>query len=212
MEEQVEERPVEKPRLMVRVHEEMRARHYSARTEEAYSMWIKRYIFYHNKRHPAEMGGDEVNAFLTYLATELNVSASTQNQALGALLFLYRYVLADPLPWLNDLIRVERPARLPVVLTSEEVRGVLSRLSGTSHLVSMLLYGGGMRLLEGLMLRVKDVDFERGQIHIRDPKWRTTPHITSQSTGNCGTAPRIRISRTSPIPRSLSVTRRWRQI
>ncbi len=167
---------MEKPRLMVRVHEILRARHYSRRTEEAYTMWIKRYIFFHNKRHPASMGGEEVNAFLTYLATDQNVSASTQNQALGALLFLYRYVLEDPLPWLNDVVRASRPVRLPVVLTPEEVRRVLMHLAGPAHLVALLLYGGGLRLLEGLMLRVKDLDFDRGQIHVRDPKGRRDRH------------------------------------
>jgi integron integrase len=166
----------QKPRLMVRVHESLRARHYSRRTEEAYTSWIKRFIFFHDKRHPSSMGGEEVNAFLTWLATDQNVSASTQNQALGALLFLYRYVLDEPLPWLKDLIRASRPVRLPVVLTPEEVRRVLNRLDGTPHLVAMLLYGGGLRLLEGLMLRVKDVDFDRGQIHIRDPKGRHDRH------------------------------------
>jgi integron integrase len=160
----------QKPRLLVRVHEALRSRHYSRRTEEAYIMWIKRFIFFHNKRHPASMGGEEVNAFLSWLATDRNVSASTQNQALGALLFLYRHVLDDPLPWLKDVVRPTRPARLPVVLTADEVRSVLSHLAGPAHLVALLLYGGGLRLLEGLMLRVKDVDFERGQIHVRDPK------------------------------------------
>ncbi|HYC61153.1 MAG TPA: integron integrase [Thermoanaerobaculia bacterium] len=160
----------QKPRLLVMVHEALRSRHYSRRTEEAYIMWIKRFIFFHNKRHPASMGGEEVNAFLSWLATDQNVSASTQNQALGALLFLYRHVLEDPLPWLKDVVRPTRPARLPVVLTTDEVRSVLSHLAGMPHLVSLLLYGGGLRLLEGLMLRVKDVDFERGQIHVRDPK------------------------------------------
>jgi len=166
----------EQPRLMVRVHQAMRARHYSPRTEEAYAMWIKRFIFFHNKRHPSSMGGEEVNAFLTHLATNEKVSASTQNQALGALLFLYRYVLEDPLPWLHDLIRATRPARLPVVLTIDEVRTVLSRMPGAAHLVALLLYGGGLRLLEALMLRVKDLDFERGQIHVRDPKGRRDRH------------------------------------
>ena len=166
----------QQPKLLDRVHEAMRSRHYSRRTEEAYTMWIKRFIFFHNKRHPSSMGGDEVNAFLTWLATDQNVSASTQNQALGALLFLYRYVLEDPLPWLKDVIRASRPVRLPVVLTPEEVRRVLSQLAGPAHLVAMLLYGGGLRLLEGLTLRVKDVDFERGQIHVRDPKGRRDRH------------------------------------
>lgn len=171
-----------KPKLMELVHEAMRARHYSRRTEEAYAMWIKRFIFFHNKRHPASMGGEEVNAFLTWLATEKNVSASTQNQALGALLFLYRYVLDDPLPWINDVVRASRPVRLPVVLTPEEVRRVLNRMAGPAHLVSLLLYGAGLRLLEGLMLRVKDVDFERGQLHIRDPKGRRDRHTMLPET------------------------------
>jgi integron integrase len=166
----------EKPRLMVRVHEAIRSRHYSLRTEEAYVMWIKRFIFFHNKRHPSSMGGEEVNAFLTYLAVDQNVSASTQNQALSALLFLYRHVLDEALPWIKDLIRVSRPARLPVVMTPEEVRLVLARMAGPAHLVALLLYGGGMRLLEALMLRIKDVDFDRGQIHIRDPKGRRDRH------------------------------------
>ena len=166
----------EQPKLLDRVHAALRTRHYSRRTEEAYVAWIKRFIFFHQKRHPSSMGADEVNAFLTWLATEQKVSASTQNQALGALLFLYRYVLDDPLPWINDVVRASRPVRLPVVLTPEEVRRVLARLTGPSHLVSLLLYGGGLRLLEGLMLRVKDVDFERGQIHVRDPKGRRDRH------------------------------------
>jgi integron integrase len=166
----------QKPRLMVRVHEAIRSRHYSLRTEEAYVMWIKRFIFFHNKRHPSSMGGEEVNAFLTYLAVDQNVSASTQNQALSALLFLYRHVLDEALPWIKDLIRVSRPARLPVVMTPEEVRLVLARMAGPAHLVALLLYGGGMRLLEALMLRIKDVDFDRGQIHIRDPKGRRDRH------------------------------------
>src|SRR5687768_2139189 len=139
----------QKPRLLVQVHEALRSRHYSRRTEEAYVMWIKRFIFFHNKRHPASMGGEEVNAFLSWLATEQSVSASTQNQALGALLFLYRYVLEDPLPWLNDVVRPTRPARLlPVALTTDEVRDVLSHLAGPVHLVALLLYGPGLRLLE----------------------------------------------------------------
>src|SRR5688572_31739230 len=124
-------------KLMDRVHAAMRSRHYSRRTEEAYAAWIKRFIFFHKKRHPSSMGGEEVNAFLSWLATEQSVSASTQNQALGALLFLYRYVLEDPLPWLNDVVRPTRPARLPVVLTTDEVRDVLSHLAGPVHLVAL---------------------------------------------------------------------------
>jgi integron integrase len=160
----------EKPKLMVRVHGELRARHYSRRTEEAYVGWIKRFIFFHNKQHPASMGGDEVNAFLTYLATEGHVSAPTQNQALCALLFLYKYVLQDPLPWINDVVRAKRTARLPVVLTLDEVRLVLQEMRGTTLLVAQLLYGGGLRLLECLQLRVKDLDFSRRQIYVHDTK------------------------------------------
>jgi integron integrase len=166
----MEEKP--KPKLLTRVRDAIRTRHYSRRTEEAYVMWIKRFIFFHNKRHPASMGADEVNAFLCDLATEKNVSASTQNQALGALLFLYRHVLDEPLPWLNDLVRASRPSRLPVVLAPDQVREVLSRLTGPSHLVGLLLYGSGLRLMEALTLRIKDIDFDRVQIHIRDPKGR----------------------------------------
>ncbi|HEX8617704.1 MAG TPA: integron integrase [Thermoanaerobaculia bacterium] len=172
----------QKPRLLVSVHEALRSRHYSRRTEEAYVMWIKRFIFFHKKRHPASMGGEEVNAFLSWLATDQNVSASTQNQALGALLFLYRHVLDDPLPWLKDVVRPTRPARLPVVLTTDEVRSVLSRMAGPAHLVALLLYGGGLRLLEALMLRVKDVDFERGQIHVRDLKGGRDRHTMLPQT------------------------------
>ena len=151
---------------------EIRLRHYSRRTEEAYVLWIRRYILFHNKRHPSAMGGDEVNTFLTKLAVEDNVSASTQGQALSALLFLYRNVLHEPLPWLEDLVRARRPVRLPVVLTADEVAAIIERLSGQSRLVVQLLYGSGLRLLEALMLRVKEVDFGRKQIHVRDPKGR----------------------------------------
>ncbi|HKO00915.1 MAG TPA: integron integrase [Thermoanaerobaculia bacterium] len=163
----------DKPRkLLDRVRDQIRTRHYSARTEEAYVMWIKRFILFHRKRHPASMDAEHVNAFLSHLATDLHVSASTQNQALGALLFLYRHVLDEPLPWLKDLIRAIRPARLPVVLTPDEVHSVLKHLTGPPHLVSLLLYGSGLRLMEALTLRVKDIDFGRGQLHIRDPKGR----------------------------------------
>lgn len=160
------------PRLLPRVYAALRTRHYSRRTEEAYVGWIKRYIFFHGKRHPSSMGADEVNAFLTSLAVDANVSASTQNQALSALLFLYREVLQEPLPWLEDLVRARRPFRVPVVLAPEEVKRLLDHLSGTPRLIALLLYGGGMRLLEVLQLRVKDVNFARGEIFVRDPKGR----------------------------------------
>src|SRR5207247_293665 len=135
-------------------------RHYSRRTEKAYVHWIKRYIFFHAKRHPAEMGAAEVTAFLTSLAVKGKVAASTQNQALSALLFLYREVLGVELPWLDGLVRAKPPQRLPVVLTREEVRTVLGKLDGVSRLMALLLYGAGLRLLECCRPRVKDVDFE----------------------------------------------------
>jgi integron integrase len=160
----------DKPRLIPGIRAMLRARHYSRRTEEAYVGWITRYILFHNKRHPASMGGEEVNAFLTSLAVDDHVSASTQSQALSALLFLYRYVLDDPLPWLNDVVRAHRSARVPEVLTPEEVRALIEQLSGTPKLIAMLLYGGGLRLLECLQLRIKDVDFARSELFVRDTK------------------------------------------
>ncbi len=137
-----------KPRLLDRVRQAISARHYSRRTEKAYVHWIKRYIFFHGKRHPMEMGAAEVAQFLTSLAVEDKVAASTQNQALSALLFLYRDVLGVELPWLNDVVRAKRPQYLPVVLTREEVRAVLGRLDGVPRLMAILLYGAGLRLLE----------------------------------------------------------------
>ena len=159
-----------KPRLLDRVREAIRTRHYSRRTEKAYVHWIKRYIFFHGKRHPAEMGAPEVTAFLTSLAVHDKVAASTQNQALSALLFLYREVLGVELPWLDDVVRAKRPQYLPVVLTRDEVRAVLQRLDGVPRLMALLLYGAGLRLLECCRLRVKDVDFATNQIVIRDGK------------------------------------------
>ena len=161
-----------KPRLLDRVREAIRIRHYSRRTEKAYVHWIKRYIFFHGTRHPAEMGAPEVTAFLTSLAVHGKVAASTQNQALSALLFLYREVLGVELPWLDDIVRAKRPLHLPVVLTRDEVRAVLQRLDGAPRLMALLLYGAGLRLLECCRLRVKDVDFATNQIVIRDGKGR----------------------------------------
>jgi integrase len=152
-----------KPRLLDRVREAIAARHYSHRTEKAYIHWIKRYIFFHGKRHPIEMGAPEVTAFLTSLAVHDEVAASTQNQALSALLFLYREVLGVELPWLDDVVRAKRPQHLPVVLTRDEVRAVLQRLDGVSRLMALLLYGAGLRLLECCHLRVKDIDFATNQ-------------------------------------------------
>jgi len=161
-----------KPRLLDRVRQNISARHYSRRTEKAYVHWIKRYIFFHGKRHPVEMGAAEVAEFLTSLAVEDKVAASTQNQALSALLFLYRDVLGVELPWLDDVVRAKRPQYLPVVLTREEVRTLLGRLDGVPRLMAILLYGAGLRLLECCRLRVKDVDFATNQLMIRDGKGR----------------------------------------
>lgn len=159
-----------RPRLLDQVRAVIRVRHYSLRTEEAYIHWIKRFIYFHGRRHPAEMGEPEITAFLNHLAVKEDVSASTQNQALSALLFLYREVLRKDLKWLEELKRPKRPARLPVVLTRREVEAVLSQLQGTKWLMASLLYGSGLRLMECLRLRVKDVDFEYRQLVVRDGK------------------------------------------
>ena len=167
-----------KPRLLDRVREATRARHYSRRTEKAYVAWIRRFVLFHGKRHPLEMGGPEVTRFLTSLAVEGHVAGSTQNQALSALLFLYREVLAQELPWLDDIVRAKRTARLPVVLTRDEVRAVIRQLRGVHRLMAILLYGAGLRLLEAARVRVKDVDFARNQIMVRGGKGdkdRATP-------------------------------------
>jgi len=166
------------PRLLDRVRQAIRIRHYSRRTEKAYVAWTRRYILFHGKRHPSEMGAAEMTQYLSSLATQGNVSASTQNQALSALLFLYREVLGQDLPWLDDVVRAKRTARLPVVLARDEVRAVLRQLRGTHRLMAILLYGAGLRLLECARLRVKDVDFARNQIIVRTGKGekdRATP-------------------------------------
>ncbi len=159
-----------KPRLLDRVREAIRARHYSRRTEKTYVAWIRRYILFHGKRHPAEMGPVEITQFLSCLAVKEKVAASTQNQALSALLFLYREVLQQDLPWLDGVVRAKRPERLPVVLTRDEVRAVLDRLHGVPRVMALLLYGAGLRLLECARLRIKDVDFASHQIVVRDGK------------------------------------------
>ncbi|MBU1424410.1 MAG: integron integrase [Gammaproteobacteria bacterium] len=158
------------PKLLDLVRDKLRVKHYSIRTEQTYTGWIKRYIYFHGKRHPKDMGAAEVEAFLTYLAVEGNVSASTQNLAKSALLFLYREVLDIELPWLDNVTQAKVPKRLPVVLTISEVQNVLSHLKGTHLLIASLLYGGGMRLMEAVRLRVKDVDFERREILVREGK------------------------------------------
>ena len=158
------------PRLLDRVRDRIRLKHYSIRTEQPYSDWIKRFIRFHGKRHPAELGATEVEIFLTHLAVERSVSASTQNQAKSALLFLYREVLGVELPWLDGVEKAKAPTRLPVVLTPDEVSRVLTRLQGTHRLIGRLLYGTGLRIMEALRLRIKDVEFSRREILVRDGK------------------------------------------
>ena len=157
-------------RLIERLREAVRARHYSRRTEQAYWYWIRYFILFHGKRHTAEMGAREVTAFLSWLASERNVAAATQNQALSALVFLYRHVLGAGLPWLDGLVRAQRPVRLPVVLSEAEVRRLLAQIEGGARLMAGLLYGAGLRQIECLSLRVKDIDFNYRQITVRDGK------------------------------------------
>jgi integron integrase len=157
-------------RLLDQMREILRLHHYSIRTEEAYLAWVKRFILFHNKRHPAEMGQKEISTFLTHLAVNKHVSASTQNQALSAILFLYKRVLNLKLDWLEDVVRAKRPRRLPVVLTKTEVTTILETMSGINALIARLLYGTGMRLMEGLRLRVQDVDFGLNEIIVRSGK------------------------------------------
>jgi integron integrase len=158
--------------LLSRLRRELRVRHRSRSTERSYVGWVKRFILFHDLRHPGEMGREEIEGFLNHLASDLGVAASTQNQALNALQFLYRYVVGRPMGELSGLVRAKRPARLPVVLTPDEVERVLAGLSSDPLQVSLLCWGGGLRLLEGLRLRVQDVDFERRELRIRDGKGR----------------------------------------
>ncbi|MBE0616045.1 MAG: integron integrase [Burkholderiales bacterium] len=158
------------PRLLAAVRDTIRLKHYSLRTEETYVHWIRRFIHFHGKRHPRELGATEVTAFLNYLVKNRNVAAATQNQALSALLFLYRDVLAEPLAWLDGVERAKRPARVPSVLSTAEIAALLYRMTGTKWLMASLLYGAGLRLRECLTLRVKDVDFDYRQIVVREGK------------------------------------------
>ncbi|MDI1232593.1 MAG: phage integrase N-terminal SAM-like domain-containing protein [Methylobacter sp.] len=160
-------------KLLDQVRDKIRFKHYSLSTEKTYIAWIKQFILYHHKRHPLEMGAIEVEAFLTYLATQRHVSSSTQNQALSAILFLYREVLAVDLPWLDSFERSKKPRRLPVVLTVQEIQALLREASSAPEpigLIIKLLYGTGMRLMEAVRLRVKDVELERKEIIVRDGK------------------------------------------
>jgi len=159
-----------KPKLLDQLREALRSRHYSRRTEQTYCLWVKRFIFFHNVRHPAEMAEPEINAFLTHLAVKEKVSASTQNQALSALLFLYRHVLGREIGELGEVIRARKPKRLPVVMTRDEVKAVLAQLTGDKWLMASLMYGAGLRLMECLRLRVQDIDFARNEITVRDGK------------------------------------------
>jgi integron integrase len=160
------------PKLLDRVRNEVRLRHFSIRTEQAYVAWTRRFVLFHGKRHPSEMGAAEVRAFLTHLAVRGKVAASTQNQALSALVFLYRHVLEQPFPDVEDVVRARKPARLPTVFTREEVNRVLASMHGAHALMASLLYGSGLRLLECLRLRVKDFQADPAQITVRDGKGR----------------------------------------
>ena len=159
-----------KPKLLDQVRAAIRTRHYSAKTEKAYVQWIKRFILHHNQRHPAEMGEKEIGEFLTYLAVKEKVSASTQNQALCALVFLYKHVLKIELGDFGDIIWAKKRETEPVVFTKTETKAILAQLSGMNWLMANLLYGVGLRLTECLQLRVKDIDFEYNQITVRDSK------------------------------------------
>lgn len=158
------------PKLLDQMRESLRARHYRPRTEETYCQWVKRFIFFHHVRHPAEMGEPEINAFLTHLAVKEKVSASTQNQALSALLYLYRHVLKREVGSLGEVVRARKPKRLPVVMTRHEVKAVLAQLGGDKWLMASLLYGAGLRLMECLQLRVQEIDFQSSEIIVRDGK------------------------------------------
>ncbi|MEZ4388881.1 MAG: integron integrase [Candidatus Krumholzibacteriia bacterium] len=156
--------------LLDQVRRCVRTRHYSPKTETAYVSWVRRFVRFHGTRHPSTLGAAEVSAYLSHLATVRKVSASTQNQALSALVFLYREVLGADLPWLEDLTRAKRPTRLPTVLSVEEMQALLGQLAGVHWLITSLLYGGGLRLMEGLRLRAQDVDLDRGEILVRRGK------------------------------------------
>ena len=168
------------PRLLDQLRQALRLRHRSSRTEQAYVQWVKRFILFHRKRHPAELGAEEITEFLNHLATQRHVTALTQNQALNAIVFLYRRVLGRDVDELGGLVRARKPRRLPVVLTRREVVALLAEISGTQRLVASLLYGSGLRLLEALRLWVKDVEFER---HDSGSENRQVPLLRSLQQG-----------------------------
>jgi integron integrase len=159
-----------KPKLLDQVRHRCRVRHLALKTEQAYVNWVRRFVVFHHVRHPLEMGAKEVSAFLTHLAVEGRVAASTQNQALSALLFLYREVLERDFGWLDDVVRAQKPKRLPVVYTPDEAMGIIGELNGRRWLMAMQLYGGGLRLHECVTQRVKDLDFDRLEVTVRDGK------------------------------------------
>src|SRR5437016_5220316 len=159
-----------KPRLLEEVRSVARMRHLSIRTEQAYVQWIRRFIRFHHKKHPREMGESEIRAFISHLAVERGITASTQTVALSALLFLYRDVLKKDLPYVSNIERAQKPKRLPVVFTRDETERIMANLEGVYWLIGALLYGSGLRLMECLRLRVKDLDFTYGQVTVRDGK------------------------------------------
>lgn len=159
-----------KPKLLDQLREIIRLKHYSIRTEQSYVDWAKRYILFHGKKHPKDMGAKEISAFLTHLAVDKNVSASTQNQALNALIFLYKELLKISVGDIGEVARAKRPIRRPVVMSRDEVKRVTDKMTGLQRLMAELLYGTGMRLMEGVRLRVKDIDFDLNQIIVRDGK------------------------------------------
>jgi integrase len=164
-----------KPRLLDQVRDVIRSKHYSIRTEQAYIDWIKRYIYFHDKKHPEVMSETHISAFLTHLAVERKVASSTQNQALCALVFLYREVLQKDLGNFDNLVRAKMPTKLPVVFTREEIKSILLQLEGPTWIMGQLLYGAGLRLMECVRLRVKDIDFGYKQIVVRDGKRVVSP-------------------------------------
>lgn len=160
----------QQPRFLDQLREQLRVRHYSLRTEDAYVDWVRRFILFQDKRHPKDMGAREIQGFLSHLAVDRGVSPSTQNQAKAALLFMYRELLGVDLPWLAEVVQAKRQAKLPVVLNPGEVRALFDQMDGVMGLFAKVLYGTGMRLMEGLRLRVKDLEFERLEVFIRDGK------------------------------------------
>lgn len=190
-----------KPRrpLLVELQYQLRLRHRSPSTERSYMGWARRYVLFHSKRHPSELGSLDIEAFLGDLATVRGVAASTQNQALNAIVFLYRYVVGQPVGELRGLVRAKRSENLPVVLTPQEVGELLARLEGDGWLVSMLLWGAGLRLLEALRLRVKDVDFGRRELRIWEAKGRRSRVTVLPESATDGLARRIEKARISHL-------------